>query len=140
MRRMGAGSVRLPSGDLVESGGDLLDMSSSRRPDLAWRFVDGHGHAHRWHEGDLPASTYRPDRTYHVPSVRWVHEGWDYYEDGERTERGHYECRDCGEVVTRGFTADATRQLVPGLQWYRINGEAATKEDVERLLAANGLG
>jgi hypothetical protein len=127
------------SGTTFETGCDLIDATSSHRPDTDWRIVDGAGHEHRWFFGDKPATEYNPSARYSVPSLKWVVDGVAYWEDGEPYDVGHHECRVCREHIEPGYTADAYTQYVPGLRWCRINGESVTREQFERALIAEGL-
>jgi len=45
---------------------------------------------------------------------------------------GHLECRQCGEHIAPGYTADSNRVYIPGLKWCRINGQSVTPEEFER--------
>jgi hypothetical protein len=120
------------NGDVFESGCDLIDVTSLHRPDTSWRIVDAAGHAHRWYANGQPADTYRPEATYDVPTLRWVHDDWGYFEDGERYEIGHHECRDCGEHIEPRSRADDCTQMIPGPRWFTINGEPVSPEEFKR--------
>jgi hypothetical protein len=120
-------------GDVVfEAGCDLIDVTSLHRPDTSWRAVDVASHTHRWYANGQPAESYRPDAKYETPTLRWVHDDWGYYEDGERYSIGHHECRDCGERIEPRYRADDTRQMIQGLLWFTINGESVSAEEFER--------
>jgi hypothetical protein len=123
------------NGESFESGCDMLDVTSVHRPDTNWRKVDARGHEHQWFVGGKPAASYNPSTKHELPTLVWVHDDWGYYEDGERYEIGHYECRECGEHVEPAYTADQWQQHIPGLRWFRINGEPVSKEEFERRVA-----
>src|ERR1700684_1775630 len=88
------------SGKVFEIRREMMDASSLCRPDMSWAYTDKAGHAHRWFakldDGMvIPATSYRPELSYLTPTLRSVHDGWGYYEDGEEYEMGHLECLDC---------------------------------------------
>jgi hypothetical protein len=123
--------------DVFETGCDWIDVTSLHRPDTAWRVIDAAGHPHQWYTAEHPAETYRPSLAYDVPTLRWVHDGWGYYDDGERYAIGHYECPSCGEWIEPQYRADDYTQYVPGLRWYTINGESVSPDEfAQRLKAA----
>jgi hypothetical protein len=122
--------------DRFEAGQDPIDVTSMHRPDTGWVMVDAHGHEHRWHVDGRPAVSYSPSATYDVPTLVYVKDGEETDEDGETYEVGHLECRACGEHVRPGYTADTIRQYIPGLRWYRINGQSVSPEEFERRLTA----
>jgi hypothetical protein len=65
-----------------------------------------------------------------------MHDGWEYFEDGERIELTHLECKLCGERVKPGYTADDTPQYIQGIRRCTINGVSVSKEEFERRLKA----
>lgn len=81
---------------------------------------------------DCQAASYDPTARHETPTLIDVHDGWGYYDDGERYAIHHYECRQCGERVEPGYTSDTNRVYIPGLRWYRINGGYVSKEEFER--------
>jgi hypothetical protein len=110
---------------------DQFEVTSMHRPNTSWRFTDAHGHEHRWHvTGDEhPATRYLPTETYDVPTLEWVKTGEEWIEDAEEPfEVGSYFCKVCGEEVDKGFTADDTRQFIPGMRHYTIDGESVSAE------------
>jgi hypothetical protein len=121
--------------DVFESGCELIDVSMMSRPDTNWLFTDAAGHVHRWHEvgSSEPAQSYQPEWAYEVPTLRWVVDDRWIDEDGEERETGHSECVQCGEHVTPRHTSDTTRQMIPGLRWYRINGQSVSEDEFKRL-------
>ena len=121
-----------PTGDVFESGCELMDATSMHRPDTGWRVVDANGHEHRWYINGNPANTYNPSAMYETSTLKWVFDEWGYYEDGTSYEIGHHECKECGDHVIPAFTSDTTTQYIPGLRWYRINGESVSREEFER--------
>lgn len=122
------------NGDAFESGCDLIEVTSQHRPDLTWRHVDADGHEHRWHRDGVPAVDYRPEDQYDVPTVRWVHDGYRYDEDGEECEVGHLACRECDETIKPRYRADDTKQYIPGLCWCRINGQSVSRDEFRERL------
>ncbi len=132
--------------DVFSSGCDLIEATSLHRPDTAWVVVDTHGHAHRWCVMDesvgtpiKPAYHYRPDVKLGVPTLVWVKDGEEYWEDDDEPhDVGHLECRQCGEHIKPGYTADTNRQYVPGLRWFCINGESVSKDEFELRLSLSG--
>jgi len=112
---------------------DMIDVTSMSRPDTDWRYTCRGGGLHAWYRDQAPASSYRPEARYHTPTLRWVHDGWGYYEDGERYEIGHHECAQCGEHITPRRTADTSQQFVPGLRHYFADGVPVSKEEFERI-------
>lgn len=121
-------------GDIFESRRDLIDATSNHRPDTSWHLIDRSGHSHQWFVNGEPARSYSPSLTYDTPSLKWVFDRWGYWEDGERYAIGHHECRECGEHIERGFTADTTTQYVAGLLHCSINGEPVSCDEFERRL------
>src|SRR6185436_19512973 len=119
--------------DVFEFGQELMDVTSNHRPDTLWRFIDAHGHEHRWYVGDMPAASYNPSATYETPTLLWVKDGEEFWDgDDEPHDVGHLECRICGEHVTPRYTADTTTQYVAGLRWFRINGEPVSMDEFQR--------
>lgn len=116
---------------------DMIEVTSHHRPDTTWRFVDARDHEHRWYEGDRPARYYDPSLSYDTPTLIWVKDGEEYWQDDDEPhEVGHLECRQCGEHVNPGYKADDTRQYVAGIFHGRINGVFVSKEEFETRLAA----
>jgi len=124
--------------EVFESGCDLIDVTSMNRPDTAWHFVDAQGHEHQWYVNGKPAVSYNPSATHELPTLAWVVDGVGYYEDGEPYDIGHYQCLICGEHVTPRGTADTVKQQIPGLRWFRINGERVSEEEYRRRLMLRG--
>jgi len=122
--------------DVFEAGADMIEVTSQHRPDTNWRVVDAQGHEHRWYVDGKPAVSYNPSAKHETPTLVDVHDGWGYWEDGERYAIHHYECRQCGEHIEPRYTADTNRQYIPGLRWCRINGESVSKEEFERRWSA----
>jgi len=121
------------NGHTFESGCDVIDVTSMHRPDITWRFVDAAGHDHRWCVHGAPADRYDPTATYDTPTLITVSDGWGIdADDGESVEWTHMECRECGEKITRGYTADEYQQYMPGLRWCRIDGVTVSREEFER--------
>jgi hypothetical protein len=86
---------------------DLQDVTRISRPDLAWRFVDAHGHLHLWFRDSdwlLPPEPaprhvmvnrfdwYNPSQHYHLDTLVVVSEEPVIDEDGEEWTPSHYEC------------------------------------------------
>lgn len=116
---------------------DLLDVTSLSRPDLAWRFVDAHGHVHVWADpSGVPATRYSVEVDYVVPTVVKVDDEPEYDEDGEEIPVWHYECSQCRELVEPGYRADTERQFIAGMrrQSILIDGLPATINDVKKLV------
>lgn len=130
--------VVAPDQTTFETGVDMIDATSNHRPDTDWRVADASGHTHQWHVDGQPASGYSPLQRYDVPSLRWVRTGTGYFEDGEPYAIGHHECAICGEPIEPRYTADTYTQYVPGLRWFRINGQSVTREDFEQALRERG--
>ena len=126
-------------GDSFSAGCDMMEVTSIHRPDTSWRVIDAQGHEHRWYIGGLlgvPALSYSPSTRYDTPTLIWVKDGEEYWEDDDVPhDVGHLECRQCGEHVNPGYRADDTHQYIPGLRWYRINGTHVSQEEFERRLA-----
>lgn len=72
--------------------GELVDVTSLNRPDLAWRYVDAQFHEHCWYESTQPALVYSVNRTYTLPTLVQIidHEG-----DDDHPPEFHYECKAC---------------------------------------------
>lgn len=119
--------------DVFDCGTDVVEVTRLHRPDTDWRFVDASGHEHRWYSNGVPAKYYSASDKYDTPTLIWVKDGEEYWDgDDEPHDVGHLECRQCGERVTPGYTADTSRQYVPGLRWFRINGENVSPEEFQR--------
>jgi hypothetical protein len=126
--------------DVFEMQCDLVDVTSLHRPDPTWRHVDAHGHEHRWYVDGTPAVSYDPSARYETPSLVWVKDGEEFWDgDDEPHDVGHLECRQCGDHVEPRYTADDTRQHIPGLRRYRINGEPVTPEEFARRYKAAAI-
>lgn len=128
--------IRAANGDVFDADCSLIDVTSNYRPDTAWIFVDGYGHAHQWWTNGAVAVRYSPAHTYTLPSLIWVKDYDTYDEDGEPIPVGHHECRQCGEIVKPGYCADSEQQYIPGLTIYRINGRIVEKSEFESRLKA----
>lgn len=117
-------------------GCEMVDVTSMHRPDTSWLITDTHGHPHRWYVDGQPADGYRPDAKYETPTLVWIKDGEEYWEDSDEPhEVGHLECRECGEHIEPHYTADSCTAYVPGLRWYRIDGQHVSKEEFERRVA-----
>ncbi len=113
----------------IQSGCDLIDVTSNHRPDTSWRYTDKAGHVHQWHTKDgQPAKAYDASQSHTTPTLKWVKDGVGYYEDGEPYDIGHNECSQCAEHIEPRFTADTERQMIAGLRWFKINGEHVSGE------------
>lgn len=108
---------------------DLIDVTSLHRPNENWCFMDASGHEHRWYVNGTPATKYSPSDEFTTPTLKWVFEGWGYWEDGERYAIGHHECLLCGEHVERGYKADEHTQHIVGMTHYSIDGRSVSEEE-----------
>jgi hypothetical protein len=116
----------------LESGCELIDVTSMSRPDPTWTKIDGAGHLHQWFRDGEPAhGEYFASAKYTVPTLIEVDDESEW-EDGEEIERSHLQCTECGETIEPGMCADTFRQFVPGLKWFRINGEPVTEEEYNK--------
>lgn len=119
-----------------ECGQNPIDVTSAHRPDTAWRVTDAHGHEHRWHVDGKPAVSYAPSARYETPTLVWVKDGEEYWEDDDEPHAvGHLECRLCGEHIEPRYRADDCTQYIPGLRWYRIDGRLVSPDEYARRLA-----
>src|SRR5688572_15765910 len=127
-------SVYVKGDTMFEAGSELIDVTSSHRTDTSWRFTDAAGHIHQWWDkGDgKPAGAYNPNNKYYIPSVEVVSDGKGYWEDGDEYEKWHYECKECRQHITPGYTADTTKQYISGLRWFKIDGQYVTPEEFKR--------
>lgn len=131
----------LIGGEEFESGCDVLDVTRLSRVDPSWVKVDATGHEHRWYLNGQPATGYDPAAIYETPTLVEIHDGYGYFEDGERYSLNHLECRICGETVQPGFRSDDSKQYIAGLRWWRIDGVNVSREEFEaRLLEAMNKG
>ena len=118
---------------LFEVRCDLLDVTSNHRPNTAWRTVDAKHHAHQWYNGGQPARSYSPTVKYITPTLVWVKDGEEYWEDDDQPhEVGHLECDQCGERVSPGYTADTLTQHIAGMRHYTVNGKHVTEEEFKQ--------
>lgn len=113
---------------------ELRDVTSIHRPDTNWKPIDAAGHRHFWTvvATGKEAQRYSPESSYDVTSVKWVVDGTRVDEDGEEYEVGHHECKECGEVIKPGFTADTDKQFIGGLLCCFINDEPVSKDEYQR--------
>lgn len=82
--------------------------SNMPRRDPAWEHTDGQGHNHRYDGSELPTLVWVVDTEDYI-----VDEGDGYWEEYPGT--GHYECRQCGEVIQPGMRPPSMfREYVPG--------------------------
>lgn len=123
--------------DVFETGCEMLDVTSLHRPDTTWRQVDKSGHVHQWYVDGSPAQSYDPAKQYTTPTLVWVKDGEQWYDDDDEPhEIGHLECSQCGEHIVPRSTADTETRYIPGLRWCRINGESVSKDEFEARLKA----
>ncbi len=130
----------MKTGDVFEYGCDKIDVTSNNRPDECWRHTDTHGHVHQWYvEGGGPdgthisATIYNPSLRYITPTLVFIVDDVGYWEDGTTYGIGHYECADCHDPVPNpGTCADADIVYMPGLRWFRINGQSVAPEEFQR--------
>jgi hypothetical protein len=131
----------------IEAGGHVftvergapLEVSMMRRPDTSWRFTDAAGHVHAWYARGKPAESYSPTVKLDLPTLRWVVTGTGYYPDGESYDIGHHECVLCGERVEPMHTSDTTRQYIPGLSFFAVDGHAVSEDEFKRIATEAGL-
>ncbi len=83
--------------------------------------------------GAQPATAYRPLNRHETPTLIWVKDGEEYWEDDDEAhDVGHLECRQCGEHIEPRYKPDDTTQHIPGLRRYRINGESVSPDEFQR--------
>jgi len=125
--------------DVFELRRDMMDATSMYRPNVGLAIIDAAGHAHAWCNQDgTPATYYTPSARYDMPSIMWVKDGEEYYEeDDEPHDVGHNECRLCGEHIAPPYTADDYPVFVPGLAHCYINGVEVGREEFERRYEAS---
>jgi hypothetical protein len=112
-----------------------LEVTSLHRPDTGWIFVDHAGHAHRWHVAgeQIPATAYNPRHKYEVPTLVWVKDGEEYWEDDDEPhDVGHTECRVCGEHISPRSKPDDCQQFIPGLRRCYINDQPVSADEYDR--------
>lgn len=126
-------TVHTPSGDVFESGCDMIDVTSNNRPDTNWKEIDANGHVHQWYVDGKPATGYRPGARHETPTLAWVKDGVGYYPDGSEYDIGHYECAECrAPVRSPGMKPDMNTVYMPGLRWYTINGQHVSPDEFKR--------
>lgn len=131
--------VAVLSGHQFEMQCDPIEVTSLHRPDTAWVFTDAHGHEHRWFVGDKPATSYRPSERYETPSLVWVKDGEEYWEDDDEPHPvGHLECRQCGEHIAPRYRPDDCVQYIPGLKHFYVDGRPVTEDEFKALLKEAG--
>ena len=125
--------------DMFECGCEPIDVTSASRPDTSWRVVDAHGHVHEWYVDGTPATAYYPEANHETPTLVWVKDGEEYWEDDDEPhDVGHRECRQCGEHIEPRYTADTCQIYIAGPRWCKINGQLVTLEEfVLRVKAAH---
>ena len=115
-----------------------VEVTSLHRPDPDWTFTDSAGHIHRWD----PPGAYRPLVHYSLPTLKGVTDFAGVYdEQGEMLEPPiwHWECRQCGQRVDPGYTADQYRQYVAGLKHYLIDDRHVSFEEFKRFAIEAGM-
>jgi hypothetical protein len=126
-------TIRTANGDVFEAGCEPIDVTSLHRPDTSWTFTDKRGHVHRWYTDGQPADDYRPTVSYDTPTLIWIKDGEEWWEDSDEPhDVGHTECRQCGERIEPGYTADTCRQFIAGLRWFTINDQPVSAEEFRR--------
>lgn len=96
-------------------------------PDPEWKAVDLAGHEHQYVAG---AQLGEP----HWPTLEWVVDE-TYWCDTCRDEhdKGHWECKQCGETVEPGMVMEGPKTITkPGRTTYKINGNPVDPETWER--------
>ena len=118
----------------IEITRDMLEVVAFvTEPDPNWRYVDKHGHEHRWY---IPKGAESQDQQYRwrLPSLRAVRYLAGHYPDGSEEWDTHYYCRKCGELIKPGYKSSVVRKFVPTVTYGYIDGEPATKEEIERAI------
>lgn len=118
----------------IEMQRDLIDVTSNHRPDLSWIFIDNAGHYHQWFDGETLAVQYRPQVSYHIPSIEWIKTGVDFYPDGTEFEIGYNRCKLCREEVNPGYTSDTIPQYISGLTHYYVDGKEVSQDELETIM------
>jgi hypothetical protein len=121
---------------------DYEDATSAwPTPNEHWRHVDASGHEHRYERG-------YPTLRLVVDESHWCDgtEGFALHDGHEQTDRSHYECAECGEVVVPAMDPPGMPKMVPGrataaLVGYRSSGARVTARLTEtELETLRGLG
>lgn len=89
---------------------EVSSIHPVQKPDERWRFVDEHGHAHVWVDGELPTLEWV------VTGTQWV--GDDH--DATEIDVGEYRCRHCSAVVEPKTTASYEAVRIPGVPSYTL--------------------
>jgi hypothetical protein len=81
-----------------------------------WKMVDAAGHGHFY---DHPGEQY--------PTLREITEpAWD--EDGEYEAHVRWECPHCGEHIEPGTKPGMTRETIPGMKRYYVDGREVDRK------------
>lgn len=114
---------------------DAIDVTSNvPEADPKWRFVDSHGHEHRWENYEIKGGLWVEGAE--LPTLRWVTDETWVDEDNYEREEGHYECRECGDEVKPGRRMPpAIRRTIPGMRHLYIDGEEVSEETFKAKLA-----
>jgi hypothetical protein len=94
-------------GDVIETTRPYVEVTRRSRPDTNWHVVDALGHAHAWYVDGQPARTYDPTWSYELPTLTFVVDYVEYYEEDVPISHGHHECARCGERIEPGRKPDA---------------------------------
>lgn len=119
----------------------LIDASSLHRPDTSWHVVDASGHEHRWYVDGTPTSSYNPTAKYETPTLVWIKDGEEYWDDDEQPhDVGHLECRQCGEHIEPRYTSDSFQQMIPSgmVRWGIKDAEVDADSALELTQAFQG--
>ena len=93
--------------DIFESGCELMDVTSLHRPDPGWLAIDSHSHRHRWHADGAIATSYSPSKKYETPSLIWIQDGVEYFDDGVSLPYGHHD-----EHRRQGVSCHSVRRMI----------------------------
>lgn len=122
-------NIRTQSGDNFEMTCDMIDATSLHRVDPAWKFFDKQEHVHQWFHDQKPAVDYHPTKHYTLPTLKRV---IDVEASDEYPAVWHFECKQCGEHISPGYTCDTNQVLVPGIRRYRINDQSVTEAEFKK--------
>lgn len=98
-------------------------------PDLKWQYTDEAGHIHRCNSDGEIGEKY--------PTLKWVVDEVYWCSDcRDEHEKGHHECKECGEKIEPNIINKRPQLLTkPGRIFYRIDGEDVTEEEYEAAFA-----
>lgn len=111
-----------------ETGADLIDVTSLTKPNPVWKWVCPKGHIVQWEQFDS-----KWGKQYRVANVRRLVTKQDVWQYDEYVKLEYDVCATCPRGRKAVDYTDAqipnySKEYIPGMRWYRLNGEDVTEE------------